>query len=227
MYQCFVELGRPQVIGLRQLAIDGGPHPNDLSSGILENIQQELLSCRNLSHLDEDQLLAITSIFENSTEPKNRIPLLIVGPPGTGKSSVIVEAAVLASKYTQVIIFTPTNAAADSICDKFKVCNTIVVLLTLKSTSIYEKVIRFTSESAMCNSERSLQTLVSAALKTDANETYEMMQDILLQEQVVAELIKENPDCDHLAAINVDNSFQEKKVQRDLIRYGVCCMYLH
>jgi hypothetical protein len=214
------------VIGLRQLAIDGGPHPNDLPPSILENIQQEIVSCRNLSHLDEEQLLAITSIFENSMEPKNRIPLLIVGPPGTGKSSVIVEAAILASKYTQVIIFTPTNAAADSICEKFKVSNPVVVLLTPKSTSIYEKVIRFTSESATCDSERSLQTLVSDALQTEGNQTYEMMQDILLKEQVVAEFIKENPECEHLAAISVDNTFQEKIIQRDLTRYEVPYMYL-
>eukprot|EP00048_Salpingoeca_helianthica_P004040 m.73131 g.73131 ORF g.73131 m.73131 type:complete len:998 (+) comp13024_c0_seq1:87-3080(+) len=70
------------------------------------------LRLRN-KHLNEEQCLAVSTVLQQTP---GSLPFIIFGPPGTGKSSTMVEAiyqVFTRQPDSRILVCTPTNAAAD------------------------------------------------------------------------------------------------------------------
>ncbi|KAN0127194.1 P-loop containing nucleoside triphosphate hydrolase protein [Lactarius tabidus] len=67
---------------------------------------------------DDQQLNAVVSILQ---QPKGSVPFIIFGPPGTGKTSVVVESIIQLLKSDpnfKILVCTPSNAAADLLVER-------------------------------------------------------------------------------------------------------------
>ena len=101
------------------------PEPADIASGRLaspRNLVPQPLFDRTLN---AEQVAAVRNMCGGSAR---RVPYLLFGPPGTGKTTTLVEAVLqMATKLNpsvppydrfRVLVATPTNTAADFICKK-------------------------------------------------------------------------------------------------------------
>ncbi|KIY47326.1 P-loop containing nucleoside triphosphate hydrolase protein [Fistulina hepatica ATCC 64428] len=90
--------------------------PKDISGGNSRLRFKNALICQN-----ERQLLSVTSIVHLS---EGSLPLIVFGPPGTGKTAIIVEAMVQIlsgpTEKTRVLACAPSNSAADLIAMRLK-----------------------------------------------------------------------------------------------------------
>ncbi|KAF8267992.1 P-loop containing nucleoside triphosphate hydrolase protein [Lactarius quietus] len=67
---------------------------------------------------DDQQLNAVVSILQ---QPLGTVPFIIFGPPGTGKTSVVVESIIQLLKHDpgyKILACTPSNAAADLLVER-------------------------------------------------------------------------------------------------------------
>ncbi|KAI0263063.1 P-loop containing nucleoside triphosphate hydrolase protein [Gloeopeniophorella convolvens] len=67
---------------------------------------------------DDQQMQTVVSILQ---QPKGSFPFIIFGPPGTGKTSTVVESIVQLLRYdasAKVLACTPSNAAADLLLER-------------------------------------------------------------------------------------------------------------
>jgi helicase MOV-10 len=67
---------------------------------------------------DDQQLRTVVSVLE---QPKGSVPFIIFGPPGTGKTSALVESIIQLVRRdfrVRVLACTPSNAAADLLVER-------------------------------------------------------------------------------------------------------------
>ena len=101
------------------------PEPADIASGLLaspRNLVPHPLFDRTLN---AEQVASVRNMCGGSAR---RVPYLLFGPPGTGKTTTLVEAVLqMATKLNpsappynrfRILVVTPTNTAADFICKK-------------------------------------------------------------------------------------------------------------
>ncbi|KAH8992653.1 P-loop containing nucleoside triphosphate hydrolase protein [Lactarius akahatsu] len=85
---------------------------------------------------DEQQLQTVVSILQ---QPKGTVPFIIFGPPGTGKTSTVVESImqlVHRDASFKILVCTPSNAAADVLVERLAAAGlTVDQLLRLKPSS--------------------------------------------------------------------------------------------
>ncbi|KAF8267993.1 P-loop containing nucleoside triphosphate hydrolase protein [Lactarius quietus] len=85
---------------------------------------------------DKQQLHAVVSILQ---QPKGTVPFIIFGPPGTGKTSTLVECImqlVLRDASFKILACTPSNAAADLLVERLSAAGlTVDQLLRLNARS--------------------------------------------------------------------------------------------
>ncbi|KAH9059528.1 P-loop containing nucleoside triphosphate hydrolase protein [Lactarius vividus] len=85
---------------------------------------------------DDQQLQAVISILQ---QPKGTVPFIIFGPPGTGKTSTLVESIVQLlhrDASFKILACTPSNAAADLLVERLAVAGlTVDQLLRLNARS--------------------------------------------------------------------------------------------
>ncbi|KAH9059532.1 P-loop containing nucleoside triphosphate hydrolase protein [Lactarius vividus] len=85
---------------------------------------------------DERQLQTVVSILQ---QPKGTVPFIIFGPPGTGKTSTLVESImqlVLSDSSIKILACTPSNTAADLLVERLAAAGlTVDQLLRLNARS--------------------------------------------------------------------------------------------
>ncbi|KAH9038477.1 P-loop containing nucleoside triphosphate hydrolase protein [Lactarius pseudohatsudake] len=85
---------------------------------------------------DEQQLQTVVSILQ---QPEGTVPFIIFGPPGTGKTSTVVESImqlVRRDASFKILACTPSNAAADVLVERLAAAGlTVDQLLRLKARS--------------------------------------------------------------------------------------------
>ncbi|KAH9166488.1 RNA helicase [Lactarius sanguifluus] len=85
---------------------------------------------------DEQQLQTVVSILQ---QPKGSVPFIIFGPPGTGKTSTVVESImqlVHRDASSKILACTPSNAAADLLAERLASAGlTVDQLLRLNARS--------------------------------------------------------------------------------------------
>ncbi|KAH9041513.1 P-loop containing nucleoside triphosphate hydrolase protein [Lactarius deliciosus] len=85
---------------------------------------------------DEQQLQTVVSILQ---QPKGTVPFIIFGPPGTGKTSTVVEGIMQLVRHDasfKILACTPSNAAADVLVERLAAAGlTVGQLLRLKARS--------------------------------------------------------------------------------------------
>lgn len=86
----------------------------------LERLRLEDLPVRN-GNLNEEQRLAVRKILDRESQPQ--APFVLFGPPGTGKTSTLVEAILqlMQRPYATLLVVAPSNAAADEIVRRLAV----------------------------------------------------------------------------------------------------------
>ncbi|KAN0127192.1 P-loop containing nucleoside triphosphate hydrolase protein [Lactarius tabidus] len=85
---------------------------------------------------DEQQLRVVVSILQ---QPKGSVPFIIFGPPGTGKTSTVVESIMqllIRDARFKILACTPSNAAADLLVERLAAAGlTVDQLLRLNALS--------------------------------------------------------------------------------------------
>ncbi|KAH9041519.1 RNA helicase, partial [Lactarius deliciosus] len=85
---------------------------------------------------DEQQLQTVVSILQ---QPKGSVPFIIFGPPGTGKTSTVVESILQLVRHdasSKILACTPSNAAADLLAERLASAGlTVDQLLRLNARS--------------------------------------------------------------------------------------------
>ena len=85
--------------------------PREVSSARLRPFNRDL---------NEEQMAAVSAIVEGEAR---HVPYIIFGPPGTGKTTTVVEAVLqcvkrVVKKELRVLVCSPTNTAADVLCQR-------------------------------------------------------------------------------------------------------------
>jgi helicase MOV-10 len=115
-------------LGIRGLSTCPGaatllfPDMNDLEGGRLHPPRE--VSSAGLRpfnrNLNQEQMAAVSAIVEGEAR---HVPYIIFGPPGTGKTTTVVEAVLqcvrrVVKKELRVLVCSPTNTAADVLCER-------------------------------------------------------------------------------------------------------------
>lgn len=122
-------------------------HGNDLKNESPPLAKQSLLTFRN-KQLNESQQTAVAAITQNED-------LVIVhGPPGTGKTTTLIEAIVqLIKAGEKVLVSAPSNTAVDNIA-KGLIAQNVRVLRVGNTSKVDEAIFLHTPEGKLSNSKQ-------------------------------------------------------------------------
>ncbi|RKO84949.1 hypothetical protein BDK51DRAFT_32659, partial [Blyttiomyces helicus] len=109
-----------------------------------------MLNLANARNLNEEQLLAVKNVVQHTN---GRVPYLIFGPPGTGKTKTLIEAIMqvhLHDRNTRILAMAPSNAAADLLVERLSAIFTENHMHRLNSykrptTDVPEKILKYST----------------------------------------------------------------------------------
>jgi ATP-dependent RNA/DNA helicase IGHMBP2 len=121
-------------------------HDGILKGGSLSTINKDDIDFRN-KQLNESQQQAVAAIEQNEDM------VIVHGPPGTGKTTTLIEAIIqLIKKGEKVLVSAPNNTAVDNIA-KGLIVQSVQVLRVGNMSKVDETIFPYTAEGKLANSK--------------------------------------------------------------------------
>lgn len=122
-------------------------HHNVSKENNASELKQTSFNFRN-QHLNYSQQKAVTAIVQNKEM------VIVHGPPGTGKTTTLIEAIIqLIKQGEKVLVSAPSNTAVDNIA-KGLIAQGVQVLRTGNTSKIDETIFPYTPEGKLANSKQ-------------------------------------------------------------------------
>lgn len=122
-------------------------HHNVSKENNASELKETSFNFRN-QHLNDSQQKAVTAIVQNSEM------VIVHGPPGTGKTTTLIEAIIqLIKQGEKVLVSAPSNTAVDNIA-KGLIAQGVQVLRTGNTSKIDETIFPYTPEGKLANSKQ-------------------------------------------------------------------------
>ena len=122
-------------------------HHNVSKENNASELKETSFNFRN-QHLNDSQQKAVTAIVQN------REMVIVHGPPGTGKTTTLIEAIIqLIKQGEKILVSAPSNTAVDNIA-KGLIAQGVQVLRTGNTSKIDETIFPYTPEGKLANSKQ-------------------------------------------------------------------------